>query len=550
MRGRHFVLQIFGICVAALLAAAFSSQNTSRTIEPSLDPRVGGGCTSIMVGREATTDGSVITSHTCDGFYRTWMAVSPHRVNPSGASEKIYLGRRYRPVNPDDVENLEVTGEIPEAAESYAFLDTAYPCMNEHQLAIGESTLFTKEELRDTEKGLFEIEEIQRLMLERCRTAREAIRLADDLTKRYGYRGYFGECLTIADPKEVWHFEIVGATSKYVGAVWAAARIPDGHVGVSANFPRIGELDLDNPDYFMASENVYSLAEEMGWWDSGSGKPFKFYEAYGNRSKNVSDREWRVLSLAAPSLNLDPDADEIPFSVEAEYKVSVRDVIAWFRDTYENTRFDPTQKLIVTNRKGTKFVSPVASPWMSWYMENLLNTLKPGSVPGVYVIPNNTCSYSTVIQLRDWLPDPVGGIVWLNFDNPAHSARMPFFCGITGLPAHFKVCGQDRFTTESALWAFRRVSRLAGVNWGASRQLVESLIQECEDQAFTELPGIEKKALELYENEPESAKVFLTSYCGNFAQAVTQRFWDLGDQIWTLFGRDFLFTPEQLKSIR
>jgi dipeptidase len=550
MRCRYATLQLWIIFAAIVLYSCCSNLRAQRAADTELDPGVIGGCTSIMVGHQATTDGSVITSHTCDGFYRTWITISAHRTNPPESIETIYKGRRFRPKSPSDVKNLEIAGEIPEVEESYAFLDTAYPCLNEHQLGIGETTIFTREELRNTEKGLFEIEEIQRLMLERCRTAREAIRLADELTKRYGYLGYFGECLTIADSKEVWHFEIAGATSNHVGAVWAAVRIPDSHVGISANLPRIGELDLDNPDYYMASENVYSLAEELGWWSPGSGKPFKFYEVYGNRRSNVTEREWRILSLAAPSLNLDPDADEIPFSVKADRKVSVQDVIAWFRDTYENTLYDPTQNLIVTNRKGTKFVSPVASPWMSWYTENLLNTLKPGSVPGVYVIPNNTCSYSTVIQLRDWLPDPVGGIVWFNFDNPAHSARMPFYCGIDKVPSNFAVCGQDRFTTESALWAFRRVSRLAGVNWGSTRKLVQSLIQDCEDQAFAELPGIEKKALQLYEKNPESAKAFLTSYCGNFARAVTQRFWDLGDQIWTLFGHDFLFTPEQTKSIR
>jgi dipeptidase len=550
MRYRYIIPQLCVIFAFVVLYAFCSESRAKRPVDTELDPGVLGGCTSIMVGRQATTDGSVITSHTCDGFYRTWMTISPHRTNPPDSTEPIYLGRRYRPKSPDGVKNLEVAGEIPEVEESYAFLDTAYPCLNEHQLGIGETTIFTREELRNTEKGLFEIEEIQRLMLERCCTAREAIRLADELTKKYGYRGYFGECLTIADPKEVWHFEIVGATPKYVGAVWAAVRIPDNHVGVSANLPRIGVLDLDDPDYYMASENVYTLAEELGWWDPGSGKPFKFYEVYGNRSRNVTEREWRILSLAAPSMDLDPEAKEIPFSVEAERKISVRDVIAWFRDTYEGTPYDLTKNLIVTNRKGTKFISPVASPWMSWYMEKLLNTLKPGSVPGVYVIPNNTCSYSTVIQLRDWLPDPLGGIVWLNFDNPAHSARMPFYCGIDKLPSHFEVCGQDRFTTESALWAFRRVSRLAGVNWGSTGELVQSLIQECEDQAFAELPGVEKKALELYEKKPESAKAFLTSYCGNFARAVTQRFWDLGDQLWILFGHDFLFTPEQIKSTR
>jgi len=450
---------------------------------------------------------------------------------------------------PKDERELQVTGQIPEVPESYSFINTAYPAMNEHQLGIGETTLFVKEELRNPEGGLFKIEEIQRLMLERCRTAREAIHLADELTKRYGYIDG-GECLTIADTKEVWHFEIVGPTKKYKGAVWAAVRIPDDHVGVSANLPRIGEIDLQNPDYFMASENVFSLAEEMGWWDPKTGKPFKFYEVYAGVGKNFSFREWRALSLAAPSLNLDLEAAELPFSVKAERKISVRDIMNWFRDTYENTSLDRTRNLVVIDRQGNQTVSPVVSPWMTWDMQNLLNTLKQGSVPLVALIPSNGCSYSTVMQARDWLPDPIGGIVWLGFDNPAHGARMPLFCGITDLPPSFEVCNQHGYTSESAAWAFRRASRLATVRWGATRDKVLETVLEFEDRAFAELPGIEKKTLELYEEDPDRARAFLTAYSCGFARDATQRYWELGDLFWGLFAYDFWFTIEQIEEIK
>ncbi len=550
MRSRfRAISQCFLWTIVIFLVFCTNSEFTVRTAAndtPGLDA---GGCTSIMVGRKATVDGSVITSQTCDGLFRTWMTISPHRKNKPDSKAPIYAGRMGTK-SPWDQRKLRILGEIPEAAESYAFLDTAYPCLNEHQLAIGETTIFLKGQLQNREKGLFHIEEIARLMLERCRTAREAIRLADELTKCYGYSDYNAECLTIADPKEVWHFEIAGATTKYVGAVWAAVRIPDDHVGVSANMSRIGKLDLSNPDYFMASENIFSLAEEMGWWDPHAGKPFDFGRVYGGPGKRLTEREWRVLSLAAPSLHLDYNALELPFSVKAERKISVRDIIEWFRDTYENTPFDFTQNLTVTDKDGKQVVSPVVSPWMTREMAKLLNSLKPGSVSLPYMIPNNTCSYSTVIQARGWLPDPIGGLVWLGFDNPAHGARMPIFCGITALPPSFEVNGQQGFTTESASWAFRRVSRLAAVNWGMNRKRIQSLIKECEDQAFAELPNVERTALALYEKDPESAKAHLTSYSGNFARAVTQKYWELGDQLWELFARDFFFTQEQLKAYR
>jgi dipeptidase len=549
MKRRPIISLIFLLILLILFLAGLSNFGANSGPDRNEMAEYARGCTSITVGREATVDGSVITSQTCDGLFRTWLTVSPHRINKPGSMAPIYTGRMGGR-SPREQRKLKVLGEIPEIAESFAFLDTAYPCMNEHQLAIGETTIFLRKELQNLENGLFRIEELERLMLERCRTAREAIRLADELTKRYGYVDYNAECLTIADPKEVWQFEIVGATPKCVGAVWAAVRIPDDHVGVSANMSRIGKLDLDNPDYFMASENIYSLAEEMGWWNSKAGQAFDFGRVYGGRGKRFTEREWRILSLAAPSLNLDPEADEIPFSVRADRKLSVRDIIAWLRDTYENTPFDKSRNLIIAHKEGKPVLSQVASPWMNRDLEALLNALKPGTITRSYTIPNNTCSYSTVIQSRDWLPDPIGGIAWFGFDNPAHGARMPLFCGITEVPPSFEVSGQHGFTTESASWAFRRVSRLAAVKWGMTGRLVEPLIRECEDQAFAELPDVEKKGLSLYQKDPESAKAFLTSYCGNFARAVTQRYWELGDLLWELFARDFFFTPEQLKSFR
>jgi dipeptidase len=539
-------LQTVPLCLALIAASLVVPRGQSPETE--LGFPNGPSCTSIMIGRLATADGSVITSHTVDGTYRTWMEISAHRKNDAGAKNKIYTGRMFTRM-PDDERGLKLTGEIPEVPESFAFFNTAYPAMNEHQLGMGETTVVGRMELRNP-KGAFQIEELQRLMLERCTTAREAIRLADELTRAYGYIDY-GEALTISDPREVWHFEILGATKKYVGAVWAAVRIPDDHVGVSANALRIGELDLGNPDYFLASKNVHALAEEMKWWDPAGKEPFKFYKAYSKQEGNHWPyREWRVLSLAAPSLNLDPKAEELPFSVKAEKKISVRDVMAWFRDTYENTPFDTMPKLLVKDRKGNLVQSPVVSPWMSGDMKRLLITLKPDSAPGSYNIANNTTSYSTVIQSRAWLPDPIGGIVWLGFDNPGQSGRIPLFCGITELPPSFKISSQNGFSSQSAAWAFRRVARLSQLGWGKTRGITEQLIKDLEDRAFAELPLIEKEGGELYAQNPEKARAFLTAYCRGFALAATQQYWDLGDELWDAFAFEFFLSPEERRKWR
>ncbi len=491
------------------------------------------GCTSIQVGRQATTDGSVITAHSCDGNYRTWLNIVPHKKHPKGATNKIYYGKMHTETS-WDLRGILLKGEIPEVEETYAFMNVAYPCMNEKQLAIGETTIGGKRELYNSE-GIFMIEEIERLMLERCTTAREAIKLAGELVKKYGY-GDRGECITIADPKEVWHFEIFGAGPLEKGAVWAAVRIPDDHVGVSANIPRIGKLDLDNPDYYMASDNVFSVAEEMGWWDPDSGEPFIFWKAYSGR-RPFSTREYFVLSTLAPSLNLDIKAKELPFSVKPEKKLSVRDVLAYYRQTYAGTDLDSTKNLMVKKRRSKEMEkSPIANPWMTFDMINLLNTLKPGAVQRQRTIAISGCSYSEVLQLRDWLPDPVGGIAWFSFDNPGQSARIPIFAGVTELPPSFEICDQHRYRTDSAAWAFRRANRLATVRWETGKKYIEEAVKEFEEKAFTDLPDIEKRALELHKNgEIDKLKEYLTKYTNDFARAAINKYWELGDKFWIMF---------------
>jgi dipeptidase len=524
------ILVIFALCLV------FLPQSGNKGLDwnwADLEP----GCTSIMAARLATTDGSVITCHTCDGNYRTWVNMVPPAQHSEGAMTKIYTGKMHTETS-WDLRGITEKGEIPQVENTYAFLNTAYPCMNEHQLAIGETTIGGKRALR-SDQGIFMIEELERMALERCTNARDAIRLIGDLVKEYGY-GDWGECITIADPKEVWQLEIFGPGLGQKGAVWAAARIPDEHVGISANIPRISELNLDDPDHYMASENVYSLAEEKKWWDPDSGEPFKFWKAYSER-KPFSIREFYVLSTLAPSLNLNLEADELPFSVKPDKKVSVRDIMKMYRETYAGTEYDMTQNLMVKDRRSNETIkSPIISPWMSWDMFTLLNTLKPGVVQRTRTIAISGCSYSHITQCRDWLPDPIGGICWFAFDNPGESARIPIFAGVTELPASFEVCAQHRFRTDSAAWAFRRANRLATVRWGAAEEYIENAIKEFEDKAFMELPQVEKKALELYnggktEEDIVKAKQYMTKYTNDFARAAIHKYWELGDTFWGMF---------------
>jgi dipeptidase len=512
-------------------------------------PSAWDGCTSIEVGRLATVDGSVITCHTCDGPYRTWLNIVPRQKWPDKSMNKIYSGKMHTET-PRDLQGILQTGEVPQAAETYQFLNTAYPCLNEHGLAIGETTIGGRQELVNNE-GMFMIEEVERLVLERCKTAREAVKLAGELVKQYGY-GDNGECITIADGKEVWHFEIFGAGPLQKGAVWAAVRIPDDHVGISANISRISEINLKDPDHYQASDNVFQVAQDMGWWDPKSGKPFKFWEAYSGR-KPFSTREFFVLSTLAPSLKLTMDMPEMPFSVKPEKKLSVRDVLRIYRDPYAGTDLDMTKNLLVPKQQGRRdqaaqtaapaapemVTSPIASAWMPREVIRLINAVKPGTINLPRTIPISGCSYATVIQVRGWLPPGIGAICWFAFDNPAMSVRIPIFAGATELPPSFEICGQHRFRLDSADWAFRRANRLATLKWGTTKAQVEATIAEFEEKAFADLPLLEKKIQDILasktpDKEPFTVSQYLTKYTNDFARAAIQKYLELGDKFWML----------------
>jgi dipeptidase len=411
-------------------------------------------------------------------------------------------------------------------------MNAAYPIMNEHQLAIGETTTGGKRELRSTE-GIIDAPELYRILLQRARTAREAIQIADELTKEYGYNDW-GECFTFADKEEVWFFEILGPGQGKIGAVWAAVRIPDDEIAVSANSHRILELDLNDSDRYMASDNVHSLAQEMGWWDPDSGEAFRFAYAYADRTSLYSRRrEWRALSLLAPSLGLDANAENFPLSVKPDEKVMVADLLEIFRDYYADTPYDMTRRLNVVNSQGETVKSPVANPFMNADLRTLLG------VDRERTIASPTATYLTITQSRSWLPDPIGGLVWLGYDNPATTPHLPFYIGISKMPDSYMVDGRREFSRDCAWWAYRRASKLSYFRYQDMKGMLEEVWQPLEEELFVNQADVEAEALALFEDDPAKAEAFLTDYTLRLADETAQEYWDLGDRLWVRFNNLF-----------
>lgn len=496
-------------------------------------------CTSIMVGRKASTDGSVITSHTCDGTSHTWVEIVPaadHKKGEMTALRKDWRKTRFV----TDTLGVKIVGEIPQVRHTYSYVNTGYPSLNEKQLGIGETTWTGPDTLINRKSPLL-IEELCRLALERCDNARDAVRLMGEIAEKYGY-GDGGECLTVGDPQEVWQFEITGSGKHSTGAIWVAQRIPDGHIGVSANIPRVGRIDRSDRDNFMASDNVEQVCIEHGLWD-GQGD-FVFWKAMNcsyAKGKNFRERDFYVFNMLAPSLGLTYDMDEIPFSVKPDSLVDVRDVMRLFRDTYEGTDFDMCKnwKMEVPAKDtipAHTVTSPLANPWLTTNMRNTLNTIAPGTIEFTRTLAVAWCSYSTVIQLRSWLPDGIGGVCWYSVDNPAQSPRIPIYCGGSGLPSAFEKCGQKVYDRDCVLWQFRRANKLATLAWQNTKKGFNENVMEMEKILFDGQAELEKK----YKDARKADKAgVLDAYTADFYKQCAERWNELEVKYWMMFGRGF-----------
>ncbi len=497
-------------------------------------------CTTITVGKSASVDGSVMTSHTCDSrTTRTWIDIVKKLNHKPGSMRKVF-GNTERTVSSYDLSKRELKGEIPQPSTTYQYFNSALPFMNGNQVGIGEAT-FTGKKIMQSDDGLIDYRELNRIMAERATSARHAIQVAGDVTKKYGFISG-GECFTIADPKEVWHLEIIGPGKGKKGSVWVAQRVPDDHVGVNANASRIRQIDLSKPEFFMASDNVISRAVELGLYDPKSGRPFEFCYVYGSRRSMASRRrEWRVLDLLAPSLKLDPNGENFPFSVKPEKKVGPRDIMRIFRDTFEDTPFDMTKYMLVQekDKKGKptgKFIkSPYANPFMDYDMMPLLKVNGGWNEMGERCIARYYCTYVTVVQCRSWLPNEIGGLVWLGLDNPAMVSYAPLYAGIDTMPESYKLCGRPGFNRLSAWWAFNRVADLAAQKWGHMRVDVQKVWKAFEDEAFAKQKEIEAKALALYKKNPRKARRFLTQYSNQWMNKLVAAYWTLGDDLWSKY---------------
>jgi dipeptidase len=504
-------------------------------------------CTDIIVGKKASADGSVITSHTgCAAECRVHVVIG--RTYPKGAKAPVYYGLQdvKKPIH----EYGEILGYIPQVEKTYTYFHSGYSHINEHQLTIGESTMSQRDELkvdRKTGKQIMTIEQAMVFALQRCKTAREAIKLITSLVEEYGFLPSCGpesEALCIADPNEAWVLEVFSVGKDWQpgsgkpGALWAAQRVPDDHVTMVPNWSIIKEIDLSKPGWFMASKNYKQVAINYGWYDPNSDKPFTWQEVYSPFPREwATSRFWLFYSTFAPNYKKWPNKkldkafkgydayhqyleplSAYPFSVKPEKKLSVRDVIAFQRSVFEGTIYDMTadKDWLVPDGKGGLVKSPLTTPFPTKSMRELLDI--------TWRRPVSRGGYGMVAQLRSWLPDPIGGVYWFYLDNQYVSTYVPIYAGVQKISPLYKTYDPDHFSDNSARWAIDFVDNLLYLQWQEAVKDLKAHRDPLESGFFKEQAEIDARALELYKKSPKKALKYLTLYTNTRMEQVVDMY--------------------------
>ncbi|MGI6515322.1 MAG: dipeptidase [Fermentimonas caenicola] len=469
-------------------------------------------CTNLLVGKKASTDGSTIISYAADsyGLYGELYHWPAKEYKP-GEMLKVY-----------EWDSGKYLGEIPQVLKTYNVIGN----MNEHQLAIGETTFGGRSELTDS-TGIIDYGSLIYITLQRAKNAREAIKIMTSLVSEYGYYSS-GESFSIADPNEIWVMEMIGKGPGNKGAVWVAVRIPDDCVTAHANQARIQQFPLNDPENCIYSPDVITFAREKGYF-TGKDSEFSFAKAYApldfGALRFCEARVWSFFNNVnkdmgkyvtyAQGLTTDP----MPLYIKPDRKLSVQDIQNLMRDHYEGTELD------------WRF-DVGAGPFNSPYRWSPL-TYQVDSVEYCNERPIATqqTAFSFVAQMRSWLPNEIGGILWFGIDDAAQTVYYPFYCGHNKVPHEMKIGNGDllTFSWTSAFWIHNWVSNLVYTRYSDMSEDMKKVQSALENSFHASQPQIEEKALSVLEQSNQDAVKYLTSYTNNLVTEGVAEWKKLGE---------------------
>ena len=473
-------------------------------------------CTSIVVSRGASRDGSVMVTYSADAPFM------PRLLRVSGGTHSAGSMVEVR-----GWEDEQIRGKVRQVERTY----TVVGLMNEHQLSLGETTTGGRPELVDP-KGQLDYDGLMFLTLQRAKTAREAIALIDALCREYGY-GSSGETFSIADKNEAWIMELIGKGPSHKGIVWVAARVPEGFITAHANMSRISTFPLNDPEHWLSSPDIISFAIEKGFYKTENGKPFSFKDAYHPRQgpdqkRACAGRVWSICRRAAPSRNFTDayfrgveGADDYPLFVKPDRPLAVEDVMSLMRDHYEGTPYDMTKGIDA---------GPFGSPLR---LRDLGFSVDGKSYMWERPISTQQAGFVVVTQSRKDLPDPIGGVTWFTPDEASTSCFTPLYCNIAALPEPYTQGDYKKFSWDSAWWVMNLVSNLAYDRWSRVVPDIHRVQHEQEAALLKMQPVIEETAAKLAATDPALMSSFLTNYSVATGNGVFRRWQELAGVILT-----------------
>ena len=458
-------------------------------------------CTNVIVTRGASADGSCLVSYAADSHWLYGeLYFKPQADWATGSKRKVY-----------DWDSGKYLGEIEQVPHTYKTIGN----MNEHQLIIAETTFGGRHGLNNPD-AIMDYGSLIYITLQRARTAREAIRLMDELTQKYGYYSE-GESFSIADKEEAWIMEMVGKGAEK-GSVWVARRIPDGYVSGHANQSRITTFPLDDPDNCLYSKDVISFARKMGWFD-GKDEEFSFRDAYCPLDfgglRGCEARVWSAFNILGKGKFAYEDggslvekdsydyvdyamghnpANNMPLWIKPAGKVSVKDVADVMRDHYEGTPMDMTQDIGAGGN---------ALPYR-WRPMGF--TYDGKEYTNERAIATQQTAFWFVGQSRGNYPDVLGGIIWFGTDDAATSYVTPIYTNSEIVPECFREGNGDMLTysSTSSFWLNNRVANACYKMYNYMAPFVREHIDRFENSQISEgVPQTDAKALELYNDIAE-----------------------------------------------
>ncbi len=466
-------------------------------------------CSNFIVGKKASVDGSVMCSYSADdyGMFQ-YLCHYPAAKHAKGEMRKIF-----------DWDSNKYHGEIPEVAETYNVIGN----INEWQVTIGETTYGGREEMVDS-TGIMDYGSLIYVALQRSKTAREAIKVMTTLANTYGYNSG-GETFTICDPNEAWIMEMMGKGAGSKGAVWVALRIPDDAICAHANQSRIGKFNMKDKKNVMYAKDVVSFARSKGWF-KGKDADFSWKMAYAKpdfSGRRFCDaRAWAMLNHfydMSPyldwALGKNPDAQDMPLWVVPNKKVSVKDVETVMRDHYEGT---PLSVADGSDIGGGIWEMPYRpTPLMykvdgkQYFNERPVSTQQSGFV--------------FVSQMRSWLPREIGGVFWFANDDANMAAFTPVYCSMTQRPECYNTPGVDavHFSKKNAYWVCNMTSNMVYPRYSLMFPTLKEVRDSLDNSYFAAQAGVEKKAQELYAQNPQAAVKYLNDYSVEKAQQMLAR---------------------------